>query len=228
MVQQFTKYFVYLKSSHFVVSSIVLPTSEVLPTLNGYLVEVDLPQVSHQDGYSVSIRLNNDVVLTLSLDNLEMSYEKDRWISIFTPTDQRRLYLHVKYLYLSKKSKGNLSFFQTFRDYQVNSDNYLYLYPNDLINLASPSFNTSPYISELSPSPPITPRATIFPSSSSTSSTTNTISVVSPASFTSYYVASFLSIFLCWCVNIGVLPQLFRFIFSTVIFSAILIVYPNE
>lgn len=209
--------------------------------LNCYLVAVDLPQISQQDGYSVSLHLNNEVILTLSLDNLEMSYEKDRWIAVFTPTDQRRLYLHIKYLYLSKKSKGNLSFFQTFRDYKVNSDNYLYLYPNDLTNIASPSFSTtSPYISELSPSPPITPRTIVTSPSSITDTAVannnnnnnhnhnNSVAIISPSSFTSYYIASFLSIFLCWCVNIGILPRLFRFFFSTVLFSVILIVYPDE
>ena len=224
--------------SHVVVTSIVLPSSEVLSMLNCSLVKIDLPQASQQYCYSISLHLNNEVMLTLSLDNLEMSYEKDRWIAVFTPTDQRRLYLHVKYLYLSKMSKGNHSLFQAFCDYKVKSNNYLYLYENDLTNISSLSPSTaSPLISELSPSPPVTPRTTISSSQSSSSSLTSpTISTaLSPTSkfaypipFASYYIVSILSMFFCWCINVGALPHIFRFIFSIVIFSVILIVYPNE
>lgn len=193
------------------VASIDLPLGERFTEINQSLVELDLPRISRLENYDISLSLNNGVVLTLSLETMGMSYEKDKWVPVFTPTDQRRLYLHIKYLYLAKNTRGNSHLFQTFRDYEVNADDYLHLYPMDLDQFSLPPTDVvSPVIPEFSPSPPITPRG----------------EMTNDPSFMKYYVICFTVVLFCFCARMGGLGQLFRFVFSMVALSILFLTYP--
>lgn len=192
-------------------ASIDLPLGERFTEINQSLVELDLPRISRLENYDISLSLNNGVVLTLSLETMGMSYEKDKWVPVFTPTDQRRLYLHIKYLYLAKNTRGNSHLFQTFRDYEVNADDYLHLYPIDLDQFSLPPTDVvSPVIPEFSPSPPITPRG----------------EMTNDPSFMKYYVICFTVVLFCFCARMGGLGQLFRFVFSMVALSILFLTYP--
>lgn len=92
-------------------------------------VDVDIPNTA-QEPFDIILSLRNGTTLSLKLESLHSSYEKDKWVTVYNSTDKRRLYLHIKYLYLASQQPNNKTLLQSFLSYKINLSNYLFVFPS--------------------------------------------------------------------------------------------------
>lgn len=101
----------------------------MLMDINTSQVDVDIPTKA-QEPFDIILSLWNGTTLSLRLESLHSSYEKDKWVTVYNSTDKRRLYLHIKYLYLAFEQPDNESLMQSFLSHKINLSNYLFVFPS--------------------------------------------------------------------------------------------------
>ena len=100
----------------------------MLMDINTSQVDVDIPTKA-QEPFDIILSLWNGTTLSLRLESLHSSYEKDKWVTVYNSTD-KRLYLHIKYLYLAFEQPDNESLMQSFLSHKINLSNYLFVFPS--------------------------------------------------------------------------------------------------
>ena len=108
--------------------SVELSPEPILMDMNTSQVDVDIP-ANAQEPYDIILSMWNGTTLSLRLESLHSSYEKDKWVTVYNSTDKRRLHLHIKYLYLAFEQTDNESLLQSFLSHKINLSNYLFVFP---------------------------------------------------------------------------------------------------
>ncbi|KAM7455000.1 hypothetical protein BLSTO_04243 [Blastocystis sp. subtype 1] len=95
-----------------------------------FTVELPLSYASQYSNTPITITLVNDVVVTLLLPSCSSSYMSDEWMTLHHPLNHTRLYLNIKYLFLSSDHpEANPALLQEFQQLPLRSNVYLRLFP---------------------------------------------------------------------------------------------------
>lgn len=93
-------------------------------------MELPLSYASQYANTPITITLVNDVVVRLLLPNCSSSYVKDEWVTLHHPQNHTRLYLNIKYFFLSSHDPETSSaLLKQFQQLQLHSNVYLRLFP---------------------------------------------------------------------------------------------------
>ncbi len=93
-------------------------------------MELPLSYASQYSNTPITITLVNDVVVTLLLPSCSSSYMSDEWMTLHHPLNHTRLYLNIKYLFLSSDHpEANPALLQEFQQLPLRSNVYLRLFP---------------------------------------------------------------------------------------------------